>query len=155
MEICFNAVCWVVDAERPSAGFRHLPHTSDIYIEAYGRSIEEAFEQAGLALFRTIVPVAEGVERWVEVVAEAHDLQGLLYEWLEKLLHVFELDNLVGTVVKVRRLTVGEVCRVEGFVGGVEFNRAIHQTGTAVKSPTYAFMEIDTVNNAVRFVLDI
>jgi SHS2 domain-containing protein len=90
-----------------SAGWRQLPHTSDIYIEAYGRSLEEAFEQAGLALFRTIIPVAEGVERWVEVVAEAQDLQGLLYEWLEKLLHVFELDNLVGTVVKVRRLTVG------------------------------------------------
>jgi SHS2 domain-containing protein len=35
------------------------------------------------------------------------DLQGLLYEWLEKLLHVFELDNLVGTVVKVRRLYGG------------------------------------------------
>jgi SHS2 domain-containing protein len=112
-------------------------------------------EQAGLALFRTIIPVAEGVERWVEVVAEAQDLQGLLYEWLEKLLHVFELDNLVGTVVKVRRLTVGEVCRIEGVVGGVEYNRAIHETGTAVKSPTYAFMEIDTAKNVVRFVLDI
>jgi SHS2 domain-containing protein len=95
------------------------------------------------------------VLRGVEVVAEAQDLQGLLYEWLEKLLHVFELDNLVGTVVKVRRLTVGEVCRIEGVVGVVEYNRAIHETGTAVKSPTYAFMEIDTAKNVVRFVLDI
>jgi len=137
------------------AGWRQLPHTADIYIEAYGGSLEEAFEQAGLALFRTIVPVAEGVERWVEVVAEAHDLQGLLYDWLEKLLHVFELDNLVGTVVKVRRLLTGEQFRVEGVVGGVEYDRAVHETGTAVKSPTYAFMEIDTVRNVVRFVLDI
>jgi SHS2 domain-containing protein len=50
---------------------------------------------------------------------------------------------------------VGEVCRIEGVVGGVEYNRAIHETGTAVKSPTYAFMEIDTAKNVVRFVLDI
>jgi SHS2 domain-containing protein len=138
-----------------SAGWRQLPHTSDIYIEAYGRSLEEAFEQAGLALFRTIIPVAEGVERWVEAVAEAQDLQGLLYEWLETLLHFFYLDFLVRTFVKSRRISVGEEFSIEGVVGGVEYTRAIHETGTAVKSPTYAFMEIDTAKNVVRFVLDI
>ncbi|MEM2115097.1 MAG: archease [Candidatus Caldarchaeum sp.] len=137
------------------AGFKQLPHTADIYIEAYGRSLEEAYEQAGHALFRTLIPEAEGVEERVKVSASGSDLHELLYDWLEKLLHVFELGQLVGTDVRVFKIFRDEVCRLEGEVGGVKYDRLKHRTGTAVKSPTYALMEVDTGRNVVRFVLDI
>jgi len=137
------------------AGFRQLRHTADIYLEAYGRSLEEAFEQAGLALFRTIIPEADGVERIVEVEASGADLQELLYDWLEKLLHIFEIEMLVGTEVKVVKITKNDGYRLLGRVGGVTYDREKHKTGTAVKSPTYALMEVDAENKVVRFVLDI
>ncbi|MEM4382135.1 MAG: archease, partial [Candidatus Caldarchaeum sp.] len=92
------------------AGFKQLPHTADIYIEAYGRSLEEAYEQAGHALFRTLIPEAEGVEERVKVSASGSDLHELLYDWLEKLLHVFELGQLVGTDVRVFKIIRNEVC---------------------------------------------
>ncbi|MEM1945278.1 MAG: archease [Nitrososphaerota archaeon] len=136
-------------------GFRQLPHMSDIRIEAWGPTLEKAFEQAGLALYRTIIPEAEGVERRVEVSAEGADPQELLYDWLEKLLHVFELDQLVGTEVRVKKIVKNECYRIEGEVGGVTYDRRKHKTGTAVKSPTYAFMEIDGEKNVLRFLLDI
>ncbi|MEM0444206.1 MAG: archease [Candidatus Caldarchaeum sp.] len=137
-------------------GFRQLPHTADIYIEAYGSSLNEAFKQAGLALFRTIIPKAHGVDIWKTVVARGADLHELLYDWLEKLLHVFEIDQLVVTEIRVNKIAKnGEYYVLESDVGGVQYDREKHATGTAVKSPTYALMEVDERNNVVRFVLDI
>ncbi len=139
----------------PKPGYRQLKHTADIYIEAYGSSLEEAFEQAGLALFRTIIPKAEGAETWTNVEAQGADLHELLYDWLEKLLHLFEINQIVGTTIKVKKIARNNNYRVEGVVGCVAYDRSKHKTGTAVKSPTYALMEIDTEKNIVRYVLDI
>ncbi|MCS6770179.1 MAG: archease [Candidatus Caldarchaeum sp.] len=138
-----------------TAGFRQLRHTADIYLEAYGQTLEQAFEQAGLALFRTLIPEAEGAEKTVRVEASGADLHELLYDWLEKLLHVFELSQLVGTEVRVFKISRNSVYTLEGEVVGVQYSREKHRTGTAVKSPTYALMEVDTEKNIVRFVLDI
>lgn len=137
------------------AGFHQLRHTADIYIEAYGSTLNEAFEQAGLALFRTIIPEAEGSDEKIEVEAFGADLQELLYDWLEKLLHVFEILQIVGTRVKVKQISRNNVYALKGEVEGVKYDREKHATGTAVKSPTYALMEVDTEKNVVRFVLDI
>ncbi|MCS6783917.1 MAG: archease [Candidatus Caldarchaeum sp.] len=136
-------------------GFHQLKHTADIYLEAYGETLEEAFEQAGLALFRTIIPEAEGADLQIKVEASGADLHELLYDWLEKLLHVFEIQQIVGTQIKVEQIRGNDGYRLEGVVAGVKYDREKHKTGTAVKSPTYALMEIDTAKNAVRFVLDI
>ena len=137
-------------------GYRFLDHMSDVYVEAYGESLEEAYAQAGLALFRTLVPEAEGAERKVKVTVRGDDLQQLLYNWLEELLIRFELDGLVGTEVEVTRLEKdGEGYVLEATVKGVSYDPAKHRTGTAVKAPTYALMEIDQQGNRVRYVLDI
>ncbi|MDJ0271948.1 MAG: archease [Candidatus Caldarchaeum sp.] len=136
-------------------GFHQLPHMADIYIEAYGSSLEEAFEQAGLALFKTLVLNASEKTVSVTVEARGQDLMELLYDWLEKLLHKFEIDNIVATEIKVNKITKNSEYRLEATLWGEPYNREKHQTGTAVKSPTYALMEIDTEKNTVRFVLDI
>ena len=139
-------------------GYRFLEHMSDVYVEAYGDSLEEAFAQAGLALFRTIIPEAEGSDRSVEVEAEGDDLHQLLYNWLEKLLLVFEMEQLVGTDVVVEAIErAGGGYRVRGRVIGVDYDPAKHKTGTAVKSPTYWRMEIQQggTGAVLRYVLDI
>lgn len=139
----------------PSKGFQQLRHTADIYVEAFGESLEQAFEQAGLALFRTIIPEASGVETKKKVEARGLDLHELLYDWLEKLLHVFEIDQIVGTEIKVEKIVKNSEYVLEAEVSGVYYDREKHLTGTAVKSPTYALMEVDERNSVVRFVLDI
>lgn len=137
------------------AGFRQLRHTADIYLEAYGSSLEEVFEQAGLALFKTIIQNAEEKKVSAKVMARGADLQELLYDWLEKLLHLFEIQQIIGTAVKVQRITKNDEYLLEAEVWGEVYDRSKHVTGTAVKSPTYALMEIDTEKNVARFVLDI
>jgi len=136
-------------------GFRQLTHMSDIYLEAWGPSLEKAFEQAGLALYRTLVLNAEDGDVVRTVVAEGDDLHSLLYDWLEKLLLIFELDGIVGTGIEVKSLERDGTYRITAQVTGVKYDRTVHITGTAVKSPTYALMEIDTDRNILRFLLDI
>jgi len=140
---------------REAQGFRQLPHMSDIYLEAWGPSLEKAFEQAGLALFKTLVLNAEDGDVVRTVEAEGDDLQMLLYDWLEKLLLLFELDGVVGTEIEVRSIEADVNYRLTARVRGVRYDRSTHLTGTAVKSPTYAFMEIDTQRNILRFLLDL
>ena len=71
-------------------GFRFLEHTADIYVEAWGTSLEEAFENAALATF-TVMTELEMVDPRVEDAFEvdAPDEYALLYNWLEELIVKF------------------------------------------------------------------
>ena len=139
-----------------AGGFRFLDHMSDVYVEAYGDTLEEAYAQAGLALFRTLIPEADGVEREMEVKVQGEDLQQLLYNWLEELLIRFELEGIVGTEIEVKKIEKTDTgYLLEAVVKGVNYDPGKHRTGTAVKAPTYALMEIDTEAKRLRYVLDI
>ncbi|MCW4015536.1 MAG: archease, partial [Candidatus Bathyarchaeota archaeon] len=76
--------------------FRFLEHTADAYIEAYGASLEQAFESAGAGLVDVMTEL-EAVDAKVEqsFVVEAQDEQALLYSWLEELLLAFELTGML------------------------------------------------------------
>ncbi|MCS7146267.1 MAG: archease [Nitrososphaerota archaeon] len=140
-------------------GRRFLEHTSDVYVEAFGSDLKEAFEEAGLALFETLVRDSNSVspsERKT-VEAEGYDLMSLLYNWLERLLLLFEIERFIGCRVKVEELVGGDAFRVRGEVWGERYDEAKHLPGTHVKSPTYWLMEVisEDGRGLVRFVLDI
>lgn len=140
-------------------GRRFLEHTSDVYVEAFGSDLKEAFEEAGMALFETLVSdpntVSPNERRTVE--AEGYDLMSLLYNWLERLLLLFEIDRFIGCIVKVEELSGGDAFRVSGEVWGERYDETKHLPGTHVKSPTYWLMEVisEDGRGLVRFVLDI
>lgn len=140
-------------------GRRFLEHTSDVYVEAIGPDLRAAFEEAALALFETLITNLESVTpaNRLEVYAEGYDTLSLLYDWLEKLLLLFEIDRFVARYVKVLSLKEGETYRVEGEAWGESYDESRHKPGTHVKSPTYWLMEVVKENDmsVVRFVLDI
>jgi SHS2 domain-containing protein len=76
--------------------FEFLEHTADVYIAAHGKTLEEAFENAALAMFEVMTDtetVSPDLEDSVEV--EAEDEYALLYSWLEALLVKFETQNML------------------------------------------------------------
>lgn len=76
--------------------FVYLEHTADAEFIAYGRTIDEAFENAALAMMNLMVDpstVRPVVEKDVELSSDA--LDALLYDWLSELLYIFEVDRLV------------------------------------------------------------
>ncbi|MDT7877173.1 MAG: archease [Candidatus Caldarchaeales archaeon] len=140
-------------------GVRFLEHTSDIYAEAYGADLREAFEEAGKTIFVILVQDSESV-RPVEVKkveSSGYDDHSLLYDWLERLLLLFDIERFVGCEVRVLELSRGESYRVVGEVVGEKFDPARHRPGIHIKSPTYWLMEVVEKEDGayVRFVLDI
>lgn len=141
-----------------SRGRRFLEHMSDVYVEAYGRTLEEAFEEAGLALFDVISDTRlVRQELSVDVEADGFDKESLLYNWLERLLLLFELDGFLASRIEVQSIegTDGGFV-MKARVYGEKFDPRRHKHGIGVKSVTYALMEIEEGElKRLRFVLDI
>jgi len=139
--------------------FEFLEHTADVYIAAYGKNLEEAFENAAVSMFEVMTDTARispNEEDSVDV--EAEDEYALLYSWLEALLVKFEVNNMLYSRFKISRLEeTAEGFRLKATVWGEKFNAEKHAQKVAVKAITYHRMEIIKELNKVtlEFILDI
>ena len=139
--------------------FEFLEHTADVYIAAHGESMEEAFENAALAMFEVMTDTAKvnpNEEGSVEI--EAEDEYALLYSWLEALLVKFEVNSMLYSKFKILRLEeTPDIFRLKATVWGEKFNAEKHVQKVAVKAVTYHRMEIIKEPNKVNleFILDI
>jgi len=139
--------------------FEFLEHTADVYIAAHGTTLEEAFENAALAMFEVITDtdkVSPDIEDFVEV--EAEDEYALLYSWLEALLVKFETTNMLYSKFKISNLEeTSNSFRIKATVWGEKFNAEKHTQKVAVKAVTYHRMEIikEIDKVTLEFILDI
>ncbi|KAI8465163.1 MAG: Archease domain-containing protein [Monoraphidium minutum] len=124
--------------------FEYLDHTADVQLHAWGVTLEEAFANAGLAMFNYITPLA-GVDldprQTREYAAEGHDLQSLLYAFLDELLFVFATEMAVCRELEVAELD-RSAWRIRAVGRGERFVRGRHEAGTEVKAITYSAMQI-------------
>lgn len=130
-----------------------------MYVEAWGGSLEEAFEQAAKAMFDAMTDIGL-VEPKVEVKvsAEGLDEQELLYSWLENLLVEYEVESLLFSQFKVYPIMrEGEVLRLKASAYGEPLNLEKHPSKVEVKAVTYHLMEIRKENSGfrVRVLFDI
>jgi SHS2 domain-containing protein len=139
--------------------FEFLEHTADVYIAAHGKNLEEAFENAALAMFEVMTDTAKvspNVEDSIEV--EAEDEYALLYNWLEVLLVKFEVKSMLYSKFKISHLEeTSDGFKIKATVWGEKFNAEKHTQKVAVKAVTYHRMEIIKELNKVtlEFILDI
>jgi len=139
--------------------FRFLEHTADAYIEAYGASLEEAFENAAAAM-TDVMTELEKVEAKTEesFVVEAQDEPALLYSWLEELLLEFELNDKLYSRFEVSCIEeTSEGVRLRAKAWGEKYDPERHLSKVGIKAATYHQMEIlkDPKSVTLRFILDI
>ncbi|MCE4609643.1 MAG: archease [Desulfurococcales archaeon] len=140
-------------------GYKHKEHTADVLIESVGRTLEEAFEQAGIAVYEVITDTSkvDPVTR-VDIDIEGDDLENLLYRWIEELLIYTDSEGLVFSRFTVCRIEeVNGKYRIMSSAWGEQFNPEKHEERTIVKAMTYAQMEIERKDKCWRlqFVVDI
>ena len=139
-------------------GFKHLEHISEAYVEAWGSTLEEAFENAGRALFDIMTDVGR-VEplQEVELQAEAEDLEALLFEWITTLLVEFDTTGMVYSKFRVSIQRGDGVYRLKAKAYGEPFDPERHPPKVEVKAMTYSLMEIKQENGGyrIRYVVDI
>ena len=139
--------------------FEFLEHTADVYIAAHGKTLEEAFENAALAMFEVMTDTDKvSAEVEDDFVVEAEDEFALLYSWLEALLVNFETKNRLYSKFKILSIDeTSEGFRIKAAVWGEKFNAEKHVQKVGVKAVTYHRMEILKEFNKVtlEFILDI
>jgi len=140
------------------AGFRFLEHISDVYVEAVGTTLEEAFSQAACAVFETMTDLAtiEPKEKR-PVKLKTEDLEALLFEWINYFLYYFDVERLLFSKFDIKIRKVKKGYELTGNCWGEEFNSEKHPAKTEVKAPTYSLMEIiqEPSKVTLRFVVDI
>jgi len=139
--------------------FEFLEHTADILIAAHGQTLEEAFENAALAMFEVITDTTKINPTQKETVeVEAEDEYALLYSWLEALLVKFEVNGMLYSKFKIASLQdAPDGFKLKAQVWGEKFNAEKHPQKVAVKAVTYHRMEIIKQHEkvTVEFILDI
>jgi SHS2 domain-containing protein len=139
--------------------FEFLEHTADILIAAHGQTLEEAFENAALAMFEVMTDTTKintAQEDSVEV--EAEDEYALLYSWLEALLVKFEVNGMLYSKFQITSIEDNsDEFKLKASIWGEKFNPEKHPQKVAVKAVTYHRMEIlkDVDKVTLEFILDI
>jgi len=140
-------------------GYAFSEHTADVVVEAWGETIEEAFEEAARGMYAVMTEtelVRPEVEHCVEVAG--FDLENLLYRWLEELLVATDSEGLVFSDFTVHAVEKrGSDFYLRGCARGERFDRERHRSKTGVKAVTYHLMRICEEGGSwkVRYTLDI
>jgi SHS2 domain-containing protein len=119
--------------------YETFEHEADIGIRGFGRTVEEAFENAASSLYSVMVDV-EAVEprERREVRVEAGDPELLLLEWLNGLLALSDIERMVFSRFQVR--IAGS--SLEGEVWGEQLDLDRHRAHVEVKAATLHMLRV-------------
>lgn len=121
------------------ARWEHFEHGADVGVRGVGASVEEAFEQAALALGAIIAPPEiVRARQLVEVDCEAPDLELLLVDWLNALV----LEMATRRMLFCRFSVSLEGTRLSGVAWGEPIDRARHRPAIEVKGATYTALRV-------------
>ncbi len=121
--------------------FEVIDHTADIGIAAYGADLKEAFANAAYALFSLMVDldnVADAVCSEAEVTAE--NREDLLVAWLNELIYLFEVENVLFARFEIDELSE---TRLRASCYGEKIDPERHKIKMAVKAATYHMLKIE------------
>jgi len=137
-------------------GYRYLEHVTDAFVEVTAKTLEEAFENAGMAVVDTMLDL-KSVDKKLEkkINVSGKDLSELLYNWLEAIIILTITEGFVARKFAVE-LTKKEDYNLKANVIGEELDFKKHQFKVEIKSPTFHLMEIKQEKDVVmRFLLDL
>jgi len=123
--------------------YEFVEHTADVTFKAYGRSLNELFENAAEALESTLV-LLEGValRETTTIEMSSDSYENLLYDWLAELLVTFEVEHFAvkKCIVKITDLSLTAECRGER----IDPNK--HIFNAEVKAVTYHNLQVEKNN---------
>jgi SHS2 domain-containing protein len=118
--------------------YKFLEHTADVKFQAFGKNLNELFENSALALKETIcgkIKVKEKISKKIKV--KGRDIESLLYKFLEEILYMLEADNFILGEIKNINIKKSELNAV--IIGDKTLN---YSFTNPVKAITYNEMFI-------------
>lgn len=141
--------------EPESGGFEILEHPADVGFLARGRTVEELFANAGLALMALAYELEAVEEREQrEIEAEGEEIEWLLYDWLSAILAASDAERFVFKRFAVTAFDGG---RARGTGWGEPFNKQRHRARTYIKAVTLHQFQVKQDENGwtARVYLDV
>ena len=134
--------------------FEIVNHTADVGIIAYGADMNGAFANAAKALFSLITElddVEEVVHRDIELTAP--DQESLLVEWLNELIYLFDVENIIFKRFDITELSQTHL-KARSYGRKVDISK--HELKMGVKAATYHMLKVERSNGCkVQVLLDI
>ena len=135
-------------------GFDILDHTADIGIIAYGVDLKQTFANAATGLFSLITDLDKVVEvTYRDIELTAPDMESLLVDWLNELVYIFDVENML-----FKRFDVSQLDQnwLKARVYGEKVDAARHEIKLGVKAATYHMLQIVSNNGyQARVIFDI
>jgi SHS2 domain-containing protein len=132
--------------------YEQLEHTADVMVKAYGKDLDECFGNAAYALFNTMVDATTIVPtEEIDFVAEGHDYESLLYNFLSEFLFVHDVTRLVLCEFDVHITDFKIKCKARGERLDLEK----HRPKTEIKAITYHMLAVDPETPSVTVIFDI
>ena len=119
--------------------WEHFEHGSDIGVRGIGRTVEEAFEQAAIALMAVVADVSLiGHSEKVEVRCDAPDLELLLVSWLNAVIYEMAVRKML--VSRFQVTTSG--CSLSAVLFGESADPERHQAAVEAKGATVTALRV-------------
>lgn len=133
--------------------FRLIEHTADIGLVAYGNSLAEAFGNAAYGMFSIIADL--GTVREIEsrrLDISEKDPEDLLFEWLNSLLYLFDVETLLFKRFDISHLDENSL---QAVCYGERYDPSRHRLKLGVKAATYHMLKVDRAKNRVQVIFDV
>jgi len=128
---------------------------SDAAFEAEGKNLNELFYACASALFDTLADVETVGESYVkEVILENKDIERLLFEFLEEIIYLKDVDSVV---FKECVVNIDDSYKLKAILKGEKINQKRHGLRSDVKAVTMHMFKLEKTSQGymARIVLDI
>ena len=123
--------------------FEYFDVTADIGFYAYGNNLNEAFENAGLAIFNIISSTDKiDSKKLISFEITSEDEVSLLYDYLEELLFYHEVEFMLFSRFDIDIENIGGNYHLKASIGGEEIDWDKHERNCEIKAITYHQMEV-------------
>lgn len=137
--------------------FEYFDVTADIGFTAYGNTLNEAFENAGLAIFNIISDTSRidsKIAKSFEITSE--DEVSLLYDYLEELLFYHEIDFMLFSDFRVNISKSDEGYNLKATIKGEAIDWDKHERKSEIKAITFHMMDVKkTEHYELRVIVDL
>ena len=133
--------------------FDIIEHTADMGLVSYGQDLTEAFANAAYGLFSVMADLDNVQEKEsIHVDLREEDTEALLFEWLNYLLYIFDVETLLLKRFDIEHF---DGLALKATCHGEKYDPYRHRLHRGVKSATYHMLKIDREKNQVQVILDV
>lgn len=124
---------------------------ADIAIEAYGKNLEELFENSALAIFEesaNLKNIKEKEKKSIKI--NAKNIEDLLYDFLSEILFLKDTYSIIFKKSKIKIQKKGKKYHLNAELYGEKIDRERHELGNDIKAITLHMFKIEKTKKGYK-----